>query len=87
MAAGTLYQSALRAELRPLGLAWHVRRNGLGELRDIPKTILRAFSKRRVDIEAAMERTGEHVGQSGRDDGSGHPAAQTSRDDAGRSAA
>jgi conjugative relaxase-like TrwC/TraI family protein len=29
-AAGTLYQSALRAELAPLGLAWHVRHNGLG---------------------------------------------------------
>jgi conjugative relaxase-like TrwC/TraI family protein len=57
-ASGTLYQSALRAELRPLGLAWHVRRNGLGELRDIPKTILRAFSHRRVDIEASMEQRG-----------------------------
>jgi conjugative relaxase-like TrwC/TraI family protein len=56
--AGTLYQSALRAELAPLGLAWHVRRNGLGELRDVPKTILRAFSKRRADIEAAMDQRG-----------------------------
>ncbi|MGD0255919.1 MAG: MobF family relaxase, partial [Acidimicrobiales bacterium] len=56
--AGTLYQSALRAELAPLGLAWHVRRNGLGELQDVPKTILRAFSKRRVDIEAAMDQRG-----------------------------
>jgi conjugative relaxase-like TrwC/TraI family protein len=56
--AGTLYQSALRAELAPLGLAWHVRRNGLGELRDVPKTILRAFSKRRADIEAAMGQRG-----------------------------
>jgi conjugative relaxase-like TrwC/TraI family protein len=57
-AAGTLYQSALRAELAPLGLAWQVRRNGLGELSDIPKTILRTFSKRRVDIEAAMDERG-----------------------------
>jgi hypothetical protein len=57
-ASGTPYQSALRAELRPLGLAWHVRRNGLGELRDIPKTILRAFSHRRADIEASMEQRG-----------------------------
>ena len=57
-AAGTLYQSALRAELAPLGLAWRVRRNGLGELRDVPKTILRTFSKRRVDIEAAMDERG-----------------------------
>src|SRR5664280_268979 len=53
--AGTLYQSALRAELAPLGLRWQVRRNGLGELADIPKNILRAFSKRRADIEAAMD--------------------------------
>jgi conjugative relaxase-like TrwC/TraI family protein len=57
-AAGTMYQSALRAELAPLGLAWHVRRNGLGELRDVPKTILRAFSKRRTDIEEAMQQRG-----------------------------
>ncbi|MGA2474028.1 MAG: MobF family relaxase [Acidimicrobiales bacterium] len=57
-AAGTLYQSALRAELAPLGLAWDIRRNGLSELRDIPKTVLRAFSKRRVDIESAMDSRG-----------------------------
>jgi conjugative relaxase-like TrwC/TraI family protein len=56
--AGTLYQSALRAELAPRGLAWQVGQNGLGELADIPKTILRAFSKRRVDIEAAMGERG-----------------------------
>ncbi|MGB7052671.1 MAG: AAA family ATPase, partial [Acidimicrobiales bacterium] len=41
-----------------LGLRWQVRRNGLGELSDIPKNILRAFSKRRVDIEAAMVERG-----------------------------
>jgi hypothetical protein len=35
-----------------------VRRNGLGELADIPKNILRAFSKRRADIEAAMDERG-----------------------------
>src|ERR1035437_7688159 len=58
MTAGTLYQSALRAELAPLGLAWQVRRNGLGELRDVPKMILRTFSKRRVDIEQAMDQRG-----------------------------
>ena len=57
-AAGTLYQSALRAELAPLGLAWDIRRNGLSELRDIPKSVLRAFSKRRVDIESALEYRG-----------------------------
>jgi conjugative relaxase-like TrwC/TraI family protein len=56
--AGTLYQSALRNELAPLGLAWEVRRNGLSELADLRKPILRAFSKRRVEIEAAMETRG-----------------------------
>ena len=57
-AATAMYQSALRAELTPLGVSWSVRRNGLGELSDIPRTVLRAFSKRRVDIEAALEKTG-----------------------------
>jgi conjugative relaxase-like TrwC/TraI family protein len=56
--AGTLYQSALRSELSPLGLAWHVRRSGLGELAGIPTPILRSFSTRRADIEAAMEARG-----------------------------
>ena len=41
-----------------MGLRWQVRRNGLGELADIPKNILRAFSKRRADIEAAMDERG-----------------------------
>lgn len=58
MTAGALCRSALRAELAPLGLAWDIRRNGLSELADVPKTILRAFSKRRVDIEAAMDARG-----------------------------
>jgi len=57
-AATAMYQSALRAELAPRGVSWSVRRNGLGELSDIPRTVLRAFSKRRVDIEAALEKTG-----------------------------
>ena len=56
--AGTLYRSALRAELTPLGLTWDFRQNGLSELRDVPKTILKAFSKRRTDIESAMEARG-----------------------------
>jgi conjugative relaxase-like TrwC/TraI family protein len=58
MTAGTLYRSALRAELAPLGLDWDIRRNGLSELRDVPKSVLRAFSKRRTDIEQAMEERG-----------------------------
>jgi conjugative relaxase-like TrwC/TraI family protein len=58
MTGGALYRSALRSELEPLGLAWQVRHNGLSELRDIPEPILRAFSKRRHDIEQAMDQRG-----------------------------
>ena len=56
-AATAMYQSALRAELAPLGVSWTVGRNSLGELSDIPRSVLRAFSKRRVDIEASLEKT------------------------------
>ena len=58
MTGGALYRSALRTELAPLGLRWQVQRNGLSELRDVPKAILRAFSRRRADIEQAMEQRG-----------------------------
>jgi conjugative relaxase-like TrwC/TraI family protein len=57
-AATAMYHSALRADLAPLGLWWKVGRNSLGELSDIPRSILRAFSKRRVDIEAALDELG-----------------------------
>jgi conjugative relaxase-like TrwC/TraI family protein len=56
--AGTLYQAALRHELRELGLAWAVRDNGLAELAGVPHRVLRAFSRRRVEIEAAMAERG-----------------------------
>jgi conjugative relaxase-like TrwC/TraI family protein len=58
MTGGALYRSALRAELAPIGLRWQVQRNGLSELADVPKAILRAFSRRRADIEQAMEQRG-----------------------------
>jgi conjugative relaxase-like TrwC/TraI family protein len=56
--AGTLYQAALRHELRELGLRWAVRDNGLAELAGVPHRVLRAFSRRRVEIEAAMAERG-----------------------------
>src|SRR4051812_41816561 len=56
--AGTLYQSALRWELRELGLRFTVRDNGLSELADVPAPVLRAFSRRRVEIEQAMDKRG-----------------------------
>jgi conjugative relaxase-like TrwC/TraI family protein len=57
--AGTLYQTALRHELRALGLRFTLRENGLCELADVPRTVLRAFSQRRVEIEAELARRGE----------------------------
>jgi conjugative relaxase-like TrwC/TraI family protein len=57
-AASALYQSALRAELSCLGLAWEVRRSGLGEVSGVPQEILRAFSKRRVEVEKALAERG-----------------------------
>ena len=54
--AGTLYQAALRHELRALGLRFVLRENGLCELADIPRRVLRAFSRRRVEIEAELAR-------------------------------
>jgi conjugative relaxase-like TrwC/TraI family protein len=56
--AGTLYQAGLRYELRELGLAWAVRDNGLAELAHVPHRVLRAFSRRRVEIEQAMAEHG-----------------------------
>ena len=44
--------------LRELGLAWAVRDNGLAELADVPHRVLRAFSRRRVEIEQAMAEHG-----------------------------
>ena len=57
--AGTLYQTALRHELRALGLRFVLRENGLCELADVPRTVLRAFSRRRVEIETELARRGE----------------------------
>jgi conjugative relaxase-like TrwC/TraI family protein len=57
--AGTLYQTALRHELRALGLRFTLPENGLCELADIPRRVLRGFSRRRVEIETELARRGE----------------------------
>lgn len=57
--AGYLYQAHLRAELtRRLGLEWAPVRNGAADLEGIPREVIRAFSKRRSEIEAIV---GEHA--------------------------
>jgi conjugative relaxase-like TrwC/TraI family protein len=57
--AGYLYEARLRAELtRALGVAWHQPRNGISDLVGVPRDVLRAFSRRRAEIEREMARVG-----------------------------
>jgi len=59
MAAGCLYQAALRARLTAeLGVTWAPVCDGLAELDGVPTDVLRAFSRRRVEIEAEVARHG-----------------------------
>ena len=58
-AASFVYQAVLRAELtRTLGLEWLPVRNGIAELVGVPKPVLRAFSRRRAEIQAALAERG-----------------------------
>ena len=58
-AASFVYQAVLRAELtRTLGLEWLPVRNGISDLLGVPKQLLRAFSRRRVEITTAMAQRG-----------------------------
>ena len=57
--AGFLYQSALRAGLtRALGVRFGEVSRGMAELDGVPKSLLRAFSTRRREIEHQMAATG-----------------------------
>lgn len=52
--AGYLYQSHLRSELtRRLGVEWGPVRNGAADLDGVPREVIRAFSRRRSEIEQA----------------------------------
>src|SRR3954453_10009703 len=54
-AASFLYQAVLRSELtRTLGVEWLPTRQGIAELAGVPKPVIRAFSRRRAEIEAAL---------------------------------
>jgi len=57
--AGTLYQTALRYELRHLGVQFRLRPNDTCEIAGVPAHVLRAFSQRRAEIEAHMVARGE----------------------------
>lgn len=57
--AGFLYQAALRHELtRELNVTWTPPVKGLAEIHGFPREVLREFSQRRQQIEAALHRTG-----------------------------
>jgi conjugative relaxase-like TrwC/TraI family protein len=52
---GYLYESELT---RRLGVAWSAPRHGIADIAGIPERVLRAFSRRRQQIEAHLERVG-----------------------------
>ena len=57
---GYLYEAQLRAGLsRRLGVTWTPVSNGIADVDGIPNPVLRAFSRRRQDIEMRMEDRGE----------------------------
>lgn len=62
--AGYLYQAVLRHELTSrLGVAWGPVARGSADIDDIPTAVLRAFSRRRTAIEAAMSEHGASRGR------------------------
>ena len=57
--AGYLYQAVLREELtRSLGVVWTPVRKGGAEIDGVPPRALKAFSRRRAEIDAAMAQAG-----------------------------
>ena len=57
--AGTLYQASLRAQLtEELGVRWGPVRNGIAEVEGITRAQIEAFSTRRADIAAELDRLG-----------------------------
>src|SRR5256714_7694909 len=57
--AGYLYEARLRSLLtRELGVSWGPVRNGIADVEGVPAGVLRAFSRRRADIVAELERRG-----------------------------
>jgi conjugative relaxase-like TrwC/TraI family protein len=57
--AGFLYQLRLRAEFsRRLGVEWTEVWRGMADVAGIPRPVLRAFSRRRIEIEEAMKAAG-----------------------------
>lgn len=53
---GSVYQQELRHQLTTeLGISWDVRRNGLGEMKEMPPEVLRSFSSRSMEIDESID--------------------------------
>lgn len=53
---GSVYQQELRHQLsKELGVAWEVRPNGLGEVKELPPEVLRSFSTRSMEIDESID--------------------------------
>jgi conjugative relaxase-like TrwC/TraI family protein len=65
---GGLYQSMLRSELTArFGVGWEPIVNGQAEIAGVPRDLLGVFSKRSVEIDAALaDKVAEFVGREGR---------------------
>lgn len=58
--AGYLYQAHLRMELtQRTGVAWSEVHRGTADIEGVPRAVIRAFSKRRAEIEGRMQDRGE----------------------------
>ena len=74
--ASFVYQAVLRSELSPeLGVEWTPVRRGIAEIAGVPAPVLRAFSRRRAEIEAGLARHGTSGPGNG---GVGYPSAHAS---------
>ena len=75
--AGFVYQAHLRYELScRLGVRWGPVVHGCAEVDGIPRPVLRAFSRRRADIERALDERGQFERRGRRDRGAVDPARQ-----------
>ena len=58
-AASFLYQAVLRSELtRTIGVEWTPVSRGIAEIVGVPRPVLRAFSRRKAEIDAALAERG-----------------------------
>jgi len=62
--AGFLYQAQLRKELtRRLGVQWKPVRKGAADIEGVDRSVIRAFSKRRAEVQAVLVERGAATGR------------------------